>query len=404
MLADRHHHHGARLVNLTMLTVRDRADGFEGLPAGVKHLRLLAAFAEAEPYLGLPVHAYKLVDWLMRMTQPQDWQAGSRPIVWPSARRQQEFLNLSATGAKRLNRAMFEAGIFVMRDHPQGKRYGRRGPDGKLVIEETFGFDLSPLAQRYDEFVRIAAEAKVERGHMRKLRGRATLARRAITQAGEAVERAGVLPPDWPQMRAEVAGLTAAGRRAERSEALALIVAGLERRKEQAEQWLRDTAPPVNPDPQGSENGPHTTTTDSDPNNLNTVEEAADDCSRGPVEVSTPDPATEITADELVDLAPRLGQWVAPAGRWATWNDVLAAAPALCTELEIPRRLWVEACNNLGRCRAMTALAIVSTKPSEYFRKGPAAYFTAMMHKAERGQLNLDRSVWKLRRNHGRAH
>jgi replication initiation protein RepC len=154
-----------------MLAARDRADGFEGLPPGVKPLRLLAAFREAEPYLGLPVHAYKLVDWLVRMTQPQDWQAGSRPMAWPSARRQQEFLNLSATGVKVLNRAMFEAGIFVMRDHPQGKRYGRRGPDGKIVIEETFGFDLSPLAQRYDEFVRIAAEARTEREHMRKLRG-----------------------------------------------------------------------------------------------------------------------------------------------------------------------------------------------------------------------------------------
>ena len=103
------------------------------------------------------------------------------------------------------------------------------------------------LAQRYDEFVRIAAEAKVERGHMRKLRGRSTLARRAITQAGEALERAGALPPDWPQLGAEVADLTAAGRRAGRSDALALIVAGLERRKEQAEQWLRDTAIPVPP-------------------------------------------------------------------------------------------------------------------------------------------------------------
>jgi replication initiation protein RepC len=116
------------------------------------------------------------------------------------------------------------------------------------------------------------------------------------------------------------------------------------------------------------------------------------------------DPATEITADELVDLAPRLGQWVTSTGRWATWNDVLDAAPALCAELEIPRRLWVEVCGNLGRYRAMVALAIVSTKPAEHFRKGPAAYFTAMMHKAERGQLNLERSLWKLRRDQWRTH
>ena len=122
------------------------------------------------------------------------------------------------------------------------------------------------------------------------------------------------------------------------------------------------------------------------------------------VAVTGIDPAAGIAPDELIDLAPRLGEWVAPAGRWATWSDVLDAAPALCTELEIPRRLWVEACGSLGCYRAAMALAIVSTKPAEHFRKGPAAYFTGMMHKAERGQLNLERSLWKLRRNQWRVH
>jgi Replication protein C N-terminal domain len=96
---------GARRLTLTMLTARDRADGFKGLPAGsAKPLRLLAAFQEAEPYLGLPAHAFKLVSWLVKQTMPCDWEEGSRPITWPSARRQQEFLGLSAARVKLLNR------------------------------------------------------------------------------------------------------------------------------------------------------------------------------------------------------------------------------------------------------------------------------------------------------------
>ena len=84
---------GARRITLTMLTARDRADSFAGLPAGsAKPLRLLAAFQEAEPYLGLPAHAFKLVSWLVKQTMPCDWEEGSRPIAWPSALRQQEFL------------------------------------------------------------------------------------------------------------------------------------------------------------------------------------------------------------------------------------------------------------------------------------------------------------------------
>jgi hypothetical protein len=87
------HHTGSRRLTLTMLTVRDSADGFTGLPPGnAKPMRLLATFQEAEPYLGLPAHAFKLISWLVKQTMPCDWEQGSRPIAWPSARRQQEFL------------------------------------------------------------------------------------------------------------------------------------------------------------------------------------------------------------------------------------------------------------------------------------------------------------------------
>jgi replication initiation protein RepC len=59
----------------------DRADSFTGLPRGTaNHFEFLAAFKEAEPYLGLPRQTYKLVDWLVRCTQSVDWEEGSRPI------------------------------------------------------------------------------------------------------------------------------------------------------------------------------------------------------------------------------------------------------------------------------------------------------------------------------------
>ena len=162
---------GARRLTLDMRVRLDQADGFIGAPIGTaKPLTYLAAFQEAEPYLGLPAHAFKLVSWLVRQTRPQDWERGSRPIAWPSARRQQEFLGLSPAGVKNLNRALFEAGLFVIRDNEQGKRYGRRGPDGRIV--EAFGFDLAPLALRYEEFIRIAAAARVERERMKELRRR----------------------------------------------------------------------------------------------------------------------------------------------------------------------------------------------------------------------------------------
>jgi Replication protein C N-terminal domain len=56
--------------------------------------------------------------------------------------------------------------------------YGRRDPETKRIIE-AFGFDLSPLALRYDEFVGIAAALRLP------------TARRGARRAGESSRRDG---------------------------------------------------------------------------------------------------------------------------------------------------------------------------------------------------------------------
>ncbi len=398
---------GSRRITLTMLSARDRADSFAGLPTGsAKPLRLLTAFQEAEPYLGLPAHAFKLVAWLVKQTMPCDWEQGSRPIAWPSALRQQEFLCLSATQVKTLNRALFEAGIFVIRDNEQGKRYGRRGRDGRII--EAYGFDLSPLAVRYDEFIRIAAEAKVERERMKALRKRATIARRAIRQAGEALAALGPLPPDWQRLAAETADLVVAARRTTRSEDLAVVVKSLESRKAEAEQWLRDTARAVETDPTGTENRPHTTPTNLSLNPYKDTVIASEDRSLGQPKLTTvppalsppapalsPEKALGVKPAELVDLAPRLAPYI-PHGT-LTWPLVVDAADWLRGELGVSRSLWAEACQTMGRDRAVLALAIVSTKAEGHFTGSAGGYFAGMVKKHERGELRLERSLWALR-------
>ena len=73
---------GLRRITLDMRARLAEAARFTGLPRGTaKPFALLAAFQQAEPYLGLPAHAYKLVSWLVIQTQPQDWEEGSRPIA-----------------------------------------------------------------------------------------------------------------------------------------------------------------------------------------------------------------------------------------------------------------------------------------------------------------------------------
>src|SRR5205823_14886363 len=111
------------------------------------------------------------------------WEEGSRPIAWPQLCRQAEFLGLSERRTQALNRQLQEAGILVMRDDPQGRRYGHRDDQGRIT--RAFGFDLSLLAERHEEYKKIAAAAQAERNRMKKLKQRKTLARKAIAQAAE---------------------------------------------------------------------------------------------------------------------------------------------------------------------------------------------------------------------------
>jgi replication initiation protein RepC len=352
--------------------------------------------------------AYKLVAWLVKQTQLQDWEEGSRPIAWPSARHQAEFLGLSSARVKQLNRALFEAGIFVMRDNEQGKRYGRRDPETKRIIE-AFGFDLSPLALRYEEFVGVAAAARVERERMRKLRRRATLARRAIGQAGEELAAQGAKPEGWRAIEEETAALAVACRSARRSDELLLVVEGLERRKIQAEEWVRKLAESVETDPEGLASEPHqntTTTLTAYPKKDTVI--AHRDSSRPAAtrEPQAPSPgwrnglfpeALGLTPGHLLELAPRLSPYIASEPIEIAWPAIVDAANWLGGEMGISRTLWARACQVMGRPYAAVAVALVSTRGAGHFTSGPGGYFAGMLRKYEKGELRLAATLWALR-------
>ena len=272
-----------------------------------------------------------------RLTSPQDWEEGSRPIASPSAERQAEFLGgLTPQRVKMLNRALQEAGIFVMRDHPMGRRFCRRDKNDRII--EAYGFDLSLLALRYDEFVRIAADAKVERDRMRELRRRKTLARKAIAQAAEELDRQGQDSEQLRRLLHDAAELVKAGSQCHRSDELALAVAALERRRDEAEQMLRELIKPVETDPKGQEKLPLNTSTTLPVNDINhtvIARQGSSQAEAGP-EPQHPSPSPQpqrlfpetlkITPAQLVELAPRLAPYMPARFKDNDWAALVDAA------------------------------------------------------------------------------
>ena len=251
---------GSRKLTPGTLQASRVAEQFKGLPEGVKTpAQLLAAVKKAAPRLGLSIRLVYALDWLFGFTRPQDWEEGYRPVVWPSAREQQLHFGLSKSGIKSLNRALVEAGLIIMKDSPNGKRYGHRDRQGRII--EAYGFDLSPLAARHEEFVRLAEEAKDERELNRHLRRRQTIARKAITQIFETVAQSHSGDEAWLRLQRKTQGLIETLRQTELPEELATGVATLERLQVEARLRLDQLLDAVNCGPKGPENKPHILTT-----------------------------------------------------------------------------------------------------------------------------------------------
>jgi len=422
---------GLRRITLAMMATEKTAARFAGLETGTgRHGQVLAAFKAAAPYLGFGPRVVHAIDWLFKFTQAQDWEAGSRPVVWPSAAMQREALDLGPSQVKALNRHLIELGLVVMKDSPNGKRYGKR--DGKGRILEAYGFDLSPLAARQAEFQAAAEQGRAEREEMRRLRRRATIARNGLLQILDTAAGCGLLDASWRRLEEEGRGLARSLRQVERLEEMALGVASLERRQREARARLESQLPKaevhlsegVDFDPKGPENRPHQyiykTPLNPEQDTVVASEESkssADgpvletrptmpqdrpDGMRGGSSTRTGRPARtdngtvmRLTTDELVKLAPRLRDYLRTAT--PAWPDIVEAADWLRHDLGVSKPLWGEACLAMGREHAAIALAIVSAKPAAHFTASPGGYFHGMVVKAKAGELNLSRTVWGLR-------
>jgi len=384
------------------------AESFAGLPEGVNSPgQLLAALKAAAPRLGISPRMVHAVDWLFRFTQPQDWEEGSRPIVWPSASMQEEALGLSPTQVKEINRRLIELGLITMRDSPNGKRYGRRHEKTGHIIE-AYGFDLAPIAMRHAEFVRLAEEGRAERAAMGRLRRRATIARKAITQILETAQEYGFAGEEWITLAHETAALVRALRDAERPDEMEAGVKSLERRQSASRERLEMLLGVVDSAPKEPENRPHqyNYNPNLDPDQDTVI--AAKDCSGEGQGADAQSLAPEqrkrsekgmvhgIRPDELPWLTPKLKPYLQRPN--PAWPDIIDAADWLRHDLGVSKSLWGDACLAMGRELAAVALAIVSTKEAEHFQTTPGGYFHGMVAKAKAGELHLERTVWALRR------
>ena len=192
--------------SLTLAHVASQATAKARPPDKAVHKwQVFRAICTAKARIGVSERALAVLDALLSF-HPETTLSGEGLIVFPS--NQQLALRAHGMAPATLRRhlaALVDCGLVIRRDSPNGKRFARKGRGG--TIEMAFGFELSPLVARAEEFEAWAEDVQAEERALRLVRERITLCRRDIAkmiatgiEEGVPTRRAGQGPSDWPEI------------------------------------------------------------------------------------------------------------------------------------------------------------------------------------------------------------
>ncbi len=427
-------HSGWRKPTPGLVVAERHAQAGERL--AVPKSQAIVAAKKVAAAIGLKSQDLLLLDTFGAVTQPQDWEQGRRPIVWPSNNFLMEQTGFSLTTLRLHLRRLSEAGLIWMKDSPNGKRYGSRDEDGYIV--EAYGFDLAPLAARAEEFKALHARLQEERQFCKSLRNAITVNRRVIRAKIEKALESG-LRGSWCDLQDEFATLLQRlpKRTTGPEELIALVdlFKDLQVRVEQAfeaafECLERPDAVSKSADeaqgdtkivafsqkskPMGAENRTHILTT-NEPNPVNSnsfetkhaVSPTPETLQNEPVgrqdevdlegewSTHTNRRRSNIDIPTLMATCPEFGEQARGLeGYIRDWNGVHRAASKVRPMVGISEHAWNTAQLALGPEVAAAAVALIYDKHSAGEVSSPGGYLRGMVQKAQAGELHLDRSFY----------
>jgi replication initiation protein RepC len=391
-----------RLADAQWATAR-LADTYQGLPEGISKAMLLDRFERAAPRLGIGDGVVRLVRALVRVTFEHDWTGRTRPLAWPSNDALCEELQRSRTVVQGLIREAVRAGLVHMKDSGNGKRWGHR--DERGVIVEAFGFDLAPLAVRWDEFADLAAARGLEQAQRRALKRKLGETRREIrTVCADALHR-GLGGFDWDGAIDQALGRLPRTPSLAELETLSSMFAALLSAVDAA--WVKGREEDQLK-PRGFESRAHKEPTTQPRSEGSTYSSLRKEVVEPPSRTARSSVEADLAAVEaaiseeviplslVLEAVPELDDYLDAAD--AAWEDLIEAvgraAPLMGVNLSAVR----EARQVMGRNRAAIALATVLARWKDgEIRSSAGGYLRAMCERETVGALKLLPSLYGLK-------
>ena len=374
---------------------------------------LFRAICVAKDRIGVSERALAVLDALLTF-HPENALTGEGLVVFPSnAQLALRAHGMAPATLRRHLAALVDVGVIIRRDSPNGKRYARKGRGGQ--IETAFGFDLSPLVARAEEFEALAEDVRVEERALKLVRERVTICRRDIAkmiaagvEEGVPIDQGREGPRDWTEVHACFRGLVGRIPRGAAKAGLEPIAEALSRLADETLSLLETHVKTRNSSANESQNERHKQ--NSNPNSPTEFEPSFQESRAGRPEPeahteTSPNPTS--TPIEQAPMEPRSPTQPAPRqayplgmvldacpdvcdyakGGIANWRDLLATAAVVRSMLGISPSAWEAARTVMGEIPAAIVVAAILQRGAAITSAG--GYLRALTEKAEAGEFSL---------------
>ena len=387
-------------------------------PIIAKH-ELSLTLKRVAPALGIKGTAYHILDILLGLVHADDFQEGNTPIVAISNQRLAEYTQHTTRTVTRGLKQLVEAGILAYKDSPTGRRFIDRNRAGQVI--QAYGLDFTPACfnlaafrKKADAFQKaLNAEREAKRSVTRLARAILDLSMQDDVDLGKQVESAQRVLDDtgatWHD-RADAMksiyqeALTKLGYDADKSEENAKMspahdtgVVTILNTSYSDNISNKELRPCSNEQVSNSESG-----------------QAAQWALRGKPRREIEQKQLPFSQDEgaeqgkidcmdqvsigLVQTACKKVQTVTGC-TFGSWQELMGSAQMLKLTIGLSDRDFGWGVERQGNLMALVCLAVIVEKAlrDPELISHPAAYFKAMIDRAEEGNLNLVRSLHGLR-------
>jgi len=341
---------------------------------------------EAREAIGATDRGLAILNALLTFHPDTTLAADGSLVVWPSNEHLKARANgMSPATLRRHLANLVMCGLIIRRDSPNGKRFARKGQGG--LIEQAYGFDLSPIVARAEEFRELADAIKAEKHAFKVAKERLSLCRRDVVKLIETGVEEGV-PGNWEAFRTRYRLLIDDLPRTVARQTLESVSAALELLREEVSKTLELFIKSENMNANESHSDRHIH--NSEPEPIYESEQSSGDKKEESGKAADIDnvrslPKRELPLGIVLDACPEI-RLLGDRGEIRTWRDLQAAAGLARPSLGISSSAWEEAQVVLGVENAAITVSAIYERAAEISNAG--GYLRSLTERARVGQFS----------------